>query len=90
MLRLSERTYWITISKSFGVALPMLNIIKSLFLMTWQLYKHTTGKEKKKTMNKTIRLSYISITCIPKIETPTNGTEKDLRKKKENIYEIKK
>lgn len=47
-------------------------------------------EKKKKTMNKTIRLSYISITCIPKIETPTNGTEKDLRKKKEKIYEIKK
>ena len=66
---------------SFSVALPMLNIIKILFLMTWQLYKYTTGK--KKTMKKTIWLSYISITCIPKIETPTNGTEKDLRKKKE-------
>lgn len=42
----------IRISKSFSVALPMLNIIKILFLMTWQLYKYTTGK--KKTMKKTI------------------------------------
>ena len=46
---------------------------------------------KKKDHEKNNMTIYISIACIPKIETPTNRTEKDLRKKKEKkMYEIKK
>ena len=46
---------------------------------------------KKKDHEKNNMTIYISIACIPKIETPTNRTEKDLRKKKEKkMDEIKK
>ena len=59
----------------------MLNMIKIFLkdgMATLQIHYRKKINERND-HEKTIRLSYLSITCIPGIETPPNGTEKDFR-----------
>lgn len=59
----------------------MLNTIK-IFLEDGMVTLQIHSRKKISETNdheKTIRLSYLSITCIHGIETPPNGTEKDFR-----------